>query len=254
MNDRKKQPEYIDRFNNGNLTGKALTAFLEEVKTNPRLREEVRLDSELNEILSNFDLLELREKLISVQKLRRKRKRPEVTLLLMAASLLLLIGFEVFLLVSNMHHRTSGNDLNAINTFIGNQKPVSPSAPVTAGLTAPDKIDKQGTNLKFAELYKKNPAFENMIGTTRNSVSFTIISPIIGERFRPHDDINFVWKSRTSIIELIILDNAGRSAHSSGTIHKNAYTVQKGTLKPGLYYFRVIQNDEPVFFGKFSIE
>ena len=74
MSDREKLPELIDRFNNGKLTGEKLTAFLEMLKTNPRLREEVRLDSDLNEILANMDILELRQKILSIQQNRQKRK------------------------------------------------------------------------------------------------------------------------------------------------------------------------------------
>jgi hypothetical protein len=109
MSDREKLPELIDRFNSGDLKGKELTAFLEMLRANPRLREEVRLDADLNNILADTDTIELRKKVLSLKKHRQNRQSNDLRLFLIAASLLLLIGLEVLLLLTKKPVPPHGN-------------------------------------------------------------------------------------------------------------------------------------------------
>jgi len=260
MSDREKLPELIDRFNNGKLTGEELTAFLEMLKTNPRLREEIRLDSELNEILANVELLELRQKILSIQKNRQKRKGTDLHLFLLAASLLLLIGIEVFLIMNNIHR----NHLNNI-TLIPKYQPYSKQLPVnnkveqapitTETANKEKKIRDLKTEKKLVASFRKNPSFENMIGATRHAGYFRMDAPIIGYRFSEKAKIMFEWtQDGHAEIELKIMDNTGKSSHESRLLDNNKYSLPPGTLNRGLYYFKVLQNDEIIFFGKFIVE
>ena len=92
MSDREKLPEWIDRFNNGELSGKELTSFLEMVQRDPRLSEEIRLDKELDSILKDEDLLEVRAKIRDISSRNLKRRGSRRKFYLMAASFLILIG------------------------------------------------------------------------------------------------------------------------------------------------------------------
>jgi hypothetical protein len=260
MSNRKKFPELIDRFNNGKLTGEELTAFLEMMKTNPRLREEVRLDSELNEILANVDILELRQKILFIQKNQQKRKGSDFHYFLLAASLLLLIGIEVFLIMNDTNHNPSNK-----TTLIPKHEPGSKQLPVnnkveqtsiaTETINKEKKIIRRKTEVKLAASFRRNPSFEKMIGSTRHAGYFRMDAPLIGYHFSEKARILFEWTQEGHVeIELKIMDNTGINIHESGLLDKNKYSLSPGTLNRGLYYFKVLQNDEIIFFGKFIVE
>jgi hypothetical protein len=260
MNDREKLPELIDRFNNGKLTGEKLTDFLEMLKTNPRLREEVRLDSELNEILANMDILELRQKILSIQQNRQKRKGTDFYFFLLAASLLLLIGIEV-LLIMNKTHRNPYNNTTLTPKYQSDSKQlpvnnkVKQAAITTKTVNKEKKIRDWKTEKRLAASFRKNPSFENMIGSTRHAGYFRMDAPLIGYRFSEKAEIMFEWtQDGHAEIELKIMDNTGTSIHESRLLDKNKYSLPPGTLNRGLYYFKVLQNDEIIFFGKFMVE
>ena len=260
MSDREKLPELIDRFNNGKLTGEKLTAFLEMLKTNPRLRDEVRLDSELNEVLANMDILELRQKILLIQKNRQRRKGMDLHFFLLAASLLLLIGIEALLIMNNTHRNPSNN-----TTLIPKYHPDSKqlvinnkteqTAITKETVNKGEQIRDRKTDKIFAASFRKNPSFENMIGSTRHAGYFRMDAPLIGYRFSEKAEIIYEWtQDGHAEIELKIMDNTGTNIHESRLPDKNKYSLPPGTLKKGLYYFKVLQNDEIMFFGKFMVE
>jgi hypothetical protein len=260
MSDREKLPELIDRYNNGKLSGEELTAFLEMVRTNSRLREEVRLDSELNEILANGDILELRQKIMEIQKKHLRSKGPDIHLFLLAASFLLLLGIEVILFMSIVYHNPSKSTImdpkNQPTLKRGQEitrveHPVITSDTVNKGKSTVRKMPVK----RLAANFRKNPSFENMIGATRYAGYFRMKDPVIGYRFSRKAVIRFEWilEEQTGI-DLKIMDNTGKSVHESGSLGKNNYSLPPKTLDRGLYYFKVLQNDEILYFGKFSIE
>jgi hypothetical protein len=261
MSDREQLPELIDRFTNGSLTGIELTAFLDMLKTNPRLSEEVRLDHELNEILSNQDILELRQRIIAVQKTGHRRKGPDLQLLLLAASLLLLIGTEVLLLlnksylsnpVTNHLLKTRKQPVPAHNKTKETVLMPETETPV-AGTKSSLNDHKKKTELT-ANFYK-NPAFENMIGATRQALSFRMNAPLSNTCFKQSDLISFEWIIEDGAeINLKIMDNTGLSVHESPVLTKNKYSLPPGSLKNGLYYFKVMHDDEILYFGKFLVK
>lgn len=257
MSDREKLPELIDRFNTGNLTGDELTVLLDMMNHNPRIREEVRLDKELNEILADKDVLELRQKILSVQKNRNKGKGRNFHYLLLAASLLFFIGLEVILLLNTRNHAVSPQ--TALTQKI---TPVIKKEPVTAGqqLIAAEsgstgkKIPDQKKDTRLASNFMPNPSYENMIGATRSGGSFRLEKPLTGERFSAKSAILFQWNTEPkTLIELKIMDNQGIIVSESGLLYAYRYTIPQGTLRRGIYYFKIMANDEILYFGKFLV-
>ncbi len=55
--------EFIDRYLDKNLSGPELNWFEKELDSNPELQAELKLQKELNEVLGQDDILDLREKL-----------------------------------------------------------------------------------------------------------------------------------------------------------------------------------------------
>jgi len=258
MSDREKLPELIDRYNNGELTDDELSVFLEMIKNNPRLRDEVKLDHDLNDILADTDILELRKVIISVQKKHSKGKRPDLYLILLAASLLLLIGIEIHLFMDKTRHNPTDKSIVMTPLKIKVQdyhqqvnKPDLKMETKNHGIAAAD----QKPELKIADNLIKNPSLENMIGTTRNAGYFKILSPIGDHHFCEKEGITFEWTwNGSNKVELKIIDNKGANIYESGLLSQNKISIPVGAIKPGLYYFKILQKEEIIYFGKFVIE
>ncbi len=260
MSDREQFPELIDQYNNGQLSGDQLTTFLELLKTNPRLREEVKLDSELNEILANEDILDLRQKIIVIQKKYQKRKGPDLHFFLLAASVLLLLGIEALLFMTNANRHPS-NSITGISNHKQDLKQIPGISRVEHKVIPKESVNKgknmidQKKETMLAANFRTNPSFENMIGATRHAGYFRMDYPVIGFRFTVKEVIRFEWSMDGQAgINLKIMDNTGTSVHESVLIRQNNYSLPPGTLKRGLYYFKVMQNDEILFFGKFMVK
>ena len=260
MINRGKFPELIDRFNNGELSGEELAAFQELLKANPRLRNEVRLDKELNDILADSDLLEFRKKILSVQKKRLNKKGPGLQSYLLAASLLFFIGIEILLFMNNPRQ----NMLNRSGAVTNNQQVIKEVVPgkniekvqinSKAQDEKKDKISKK-TKQIIAASFKINPSLENIIGATRNEGAFKMESPKMGARLSENKNIIFIWSIHNEENNILkILDNSGSEVYTSGLIKEKSYTLSPGILKKGLFYYKIMEKDEIVFFGKFYIE
>jgi hypothetical protein len=257
MSNREKLPELIDRYNDGELEGEELTAFLEMMKVNSRLRKEVTLDKELNEILAKKDILELRQIILSIQKKQRQKKGPKLHVFLLAASLLLLIGIEFFIFRTNSRPHPSDNSIVIPKYHPELMQPQNNKTGKSATIVTATKgkdID-HNADVILATNFKTNPSFENMLGTTRHEVFFRLIAPSIDSNFSINAEIMFKWTmNETAKIEIKIMDNKGNLMQESGFLNQNNYSLPPGTLKKGLYYFKVLQKDEIIFFGKFKVE
>ena len=248
-------PELIDRYTNGDLTGDELTSFIELLKNNRRLREEVILDRELNEFLSNHDILELQELIISIkkEKQRQKSRRQDLYVILLAASLLLLLGIEIVLNL-NQEQTDRIKNTTMLQKVPQKNKKVESATERSVGDKNQKNVLTPKAEGQLAEVYKPNPSFEKMIGVTRGADQFKMISPIPGSHLNEKQEIIFEWLlPRNSGVELMILNNQGSSIYKSGLLVKNNYSLQRGMLKIGLYYYKIIQNEEIVFFGKFYV-
>jgi hypothetical protein len=260
MSDRKKIPELIDLYNSGMLNGEELQAFLHLLKTNPRLREEVKLDNELDRILANDDILQLRRTILKVQKKNNKNEGPDINYYLLAASVVILIGIEVLLFLnkSNRFHTDDTTVTVKERTGPGPAKGNNQADKrfvLVDSMKRTDKTPEQPAEPEAVSSYRKNPAFENMIGATRQLSSFRMDAPMPGTAFSKKTVILFKWFfDDHSVIKLTILNNKGASVHESEALKGKRYSLPAGTLTKGLYYFKVIQDDEIVYFGKFLIK
>jgi hypothetical protein len=260
MSDREKLPELIDLFNSGNLRGDDLNAFVALLKNNPRLREEVRLDKELDEILANQDLLELRKKILSVQKKNKKRKGPDIQSLLLAASIVLLIGIELVLFLNKANNHPSDIGVPAGNQRSGPEHPIEDQQ-AEHPVINPDSVRKENKTHdrtkanQIAASFQKNPTLENMTGTTRHLGYFRMVTPVNGYCFYKKEAIRFDWTlEHPAELQLQIMNNIGTIVHESGSINVNAYSLDPGSLKRGLYYFMVTQDNRIVHVGKFLVK
>ncbi|MCX6243624.1 MAG: hypothetical protein NTU98_02870 [Bacteroidetes bacterium] len=260
MSDRKKIPEWIDRFNNGELSGKELTSFLEMAQRDPRLSEEIRLDKELDSILTDEDLLELRAKIRSISDKKLKTKRNRRKFYLMAASFLLLAGLGLLLFyfrgIRNSNVESSENETGKKKVPPAEQmQAIQKKNPAIASLDTGNNISIEQKNKILLASFEKNPSYENLIGATRDAGNFRMVFPLIGHRFSISDVIQFEWElDNSDVIKLQLFNNKGIAVHQTGNIGTNRYSIQKSELKRGLYYFIILHGEDILYFGKFTIE
>ena len=260
MSDREKLPEWIDRFNEGTLQGEELERFLEMLKTNPRLRDEVNLDRELNQLLEEDDLIEFRRKLMKVT--RSRRSPGQNLLLLMAALILILIGLSTLVYFSARRTLPGKKDLVTFqdSTAAGNEKApennrdsVNPQQ--MQGIsqdTGRNRVDEK--NRLLAQNFIPDPAMESLLGTTARSGDFRMIRPADGTVFRKSSVIEFELKIPDNRhVRLIIAGNTGRKVAEYKLEKRNHQKVNASSFSPGLYYFKLLIHDELVYAGKFII-
>jgi len=263
MSNREKMPEWIDRFNNGELSGEELQTFLEMAKKDPRLREEIKLDLDLNSILTEEDILDLRKKIMNLKRQRLGRKGNNLKFYLMAASFLLFLGIGLLLFYYKGTRTSNAKSVEIIllqkhqaqlKQHLSVQKPDSSKTSLN--------IEKKENHFSSEEIgtdllagFVKNPSLENLIGTTRHSENFLMVFPINNHHFSANAVARFEWiVDGQAEIELRIMNNSGTPVHESGTIRKNSYSIPSGKLKPGLFYFKILRGDELLYFGKFTIK
>jgi hypothetical protein len=268
MNKNEKIHEWIDRFNDNELTGDELSEFLELLKVDEALKAEVRLDKDLNKFLQDEGEMSFRNKIIEVSK-SRENKGSAIRIILLAASITLIVVLAVILyLVVGVKPRTDRNLRTNINTE--NRIPATEkSAPgLNNGMTitinqqsGADSLSKTGlrtgkqNQLLLASGYTPFPPFESLVGTQVRSGFFRLIEPHSGSQFKTKCTIPFSWETDSSHpLALVIMDNQGQLVFDSHPFRGKSIKLPSGKLKNGLFYFKILKDDEMLYFGKFTIE
>jgi hypothetical protein len=265
MNNHEKLPEWIDRFNNKDLRGKELKEFLELMKQDPELRREVKLDEDLNNILADTDIIELRKKIIKY-KIPKEGKHTGLPTLFLAASITLLIGlaFFVYLLIRQEDDPITKSDYSFItDTSSLPKKQLTNEEQVAQDMATFDSIAsrkkrgeiKSDNKMLLSDNYKPYPPYESMVGEVNRAINFRMINPTASGNYRRGSLIKFKWETETHIPLIItITDNKGQSIVVSGPIKGKEFIYNTSKLTEGLYYIKFINNDEMVYFGKFTLK
>jgi hypothetical protein len=266
MNENEKLAEWIDRFNNKDLHGKELKEFLELMKQDPELRREVKLDKELNEILADTDIIELRKKILKY-KIPKENKHPGLHIFLLAASVTILIGLAIFVylwkrqadetIIKTEYTYYPSDTLNFKKNQHSNEKQVAPVRKTIDSLTSRKKQEDITTNDKtfLADNYRPYPPYESMVGEVSRAINFKLIRPSISDQFRKGSVITFIWETTSFIsLTITITDNKGQSCFVSKPIEEKKFLYNTSKLTEGLYYVKFISSDEIVCFAKFTLQ
>ena len=269
MNRNENMHELIDRFNDNELNGEELKEFLELLKDDPTLRAEIRLDKDLNEMLQDEGLLSLRKKINEIRKDREDRGVGKKTFLLAASILVILVLSVILYLIIGL--KTGNNKILQTNNSLANGLPINKNSspelnnrknnPGKQQLMN-DKLSKNRPGISnkqnqplIAANYKPFPPFESLIGTHIRAEYFKLIEPFPDSHFKTESTILFSWETDISHpLTLEIMDNQGQLIFDSHPVHDKSMKVPSGKLKNGLFYFKILKEDEMVFFGKFTIE
>ncbi len=257
MSDREKLPEWIDRFNNNELEGEELERFLALLKKNPKIQAEVDLDRDLNQVLKDEELLELRKK---IQKVRERGNRtrpgdsdPGLRIWLMAALIVVLVGtvFLIFWLTRAPGIIATREQLTRQDTLIEREKSL-PAVRQKDSTTVKKPVRQ---NLQLAQNLTPYPPLESLVGTVTRGSSFRLIKPLNSSIILQSSELEFLWKKdENEKVALTILDNTGKPVMGPILTADDHEKIKASRLKPGLYYFRIVNKDELIYVGKFTIK
>ncbi|MDP4280519.1 MAG: hypothetical protein Q8867_00075 [Bacteroidota bacterium] len=264
MNDKEKLFEWIDLFNQGNLKGKELKEFYSLLEKNPRLRAEVRMDKELNDYLSEEDILELREIFLKIKKEQENSRNCDPSIFFLAASFFLLIGlvFSFFFYdISCPEKQKKNKNINQIITTSKDSSEIiclnnTHLFPESGKRRKPLKMTDRATGVNLlSERLLPDPALESLVGIAMRNNFFKMELPEYDAQFSRNERIFFKWKnSERKEISLFILNNTGNQELNFPDIQEDTISFHAGSLMPGLYYYKIIEDEDIVHFGKFIIK
>ena len=240
--------DWVDRYNEDDLSEGEKLVFEQRMRADPLLRSEVFLDARLEHFLHDGEALDLMRKVRSVTS-RRPRGGGIMHLLLMAATLLCLLAvggiFYYYNAAKNRAYRFALQDADCV--------PVRAKA-------MPDSL-RDSCNGPFPETkgwVAKNftplPELELLAGSVTRSHVLKMVLPHANAAFPPGAGVQFEWSycSREVPVYIVILDNRGirnREIQVTG----RAFHLQADDLAEGLYYWKIMVEDELAAMGKFII-
>jgi hypothetical protein len=227
MKDSEKLNEWIDRYQSGELDGEELSRFLTILENDPLLRRELQIDRDLDILIARGDLIEITEK---IGLARQKQgglwfgKLP----FLIAASLLLLVTIGLVVMLGTDHLR---NDHDS-----------------RAGEGSPNRQSGIYAAVNFAPLHE----FEALVGAVTRGPSCKLLQPASRIIERSGSEILFEWTDPGSqaMVTIELFDNRGNRVCKSGMIAGTHYRLMTRALAPGLYYWKLIIDEELITMGR----
>jgi len=217
MNNPGKISEWIDRYNSSGLDPEEKKQFKLLMEKDPLLQREVILDEELNKILEDVSMLEFYRKLSGIRH-KNEKGRIKFHHFLIAASVLFLIAIGILSVVIYPFHR-------------------------------------QETNLVLAAKYVKLPEFEALIGSMTRGANFRLLLPY-GRIQIPGDSVVvFEWTAieNPSPVIIKVLDNSGKKLFESSPILANRFLLPVKNFGKGLFYWKIIEEEELIAIGSITI-
>jgi len=213
--DSEKLSEWIDCYRSGELGGKELLKFNALLEHDQGLRREMQIDRDLDILISRQDLIEVSEKIRKVRIKQRGSGSGRLPLLI-AASLLLLVtaGIILMLLV----------------------------------LKSPEQVRDSYAKSSFTPMRE----FEALIGSVARGPSLLLLHPTAKMIEKSGDSVLFEWLpgSEGSTVSFEFMDNRGTLVSTSVVMNGNRFWFRSAGMTPGLYYWKMISDEELVTMGR----
>lgn len=103
----------------------------------------------------------------------------------------------------------------------------------------------------FADNFEISPTLESLVNSVPRSTSISVHSPKIGEKVKR--GIAFDWAvDEAGVLRLKIFSNRGKELYSFARLKSRL--LFNGALKPGLYYWKLEDEKDLLYVGKFFVE
>jgi hypothetical protein len=181
-----------------------------------------------------------------------------IKIIKIAALLLLIISIGE--IINYLAHSKNKVLIGSINpdsiqkhNSIGKNKPAAtePKAAQYIKQTASkDSLRKYKTAVHTA----KSEFFENLIASNYRGGNIEVLSPSLKQQFEVNQSITFNFKgAEMTPISIKIYNNKGKKVFEKNNISSYSYTLSE-KLSPGLYYWKLIMDNDLVYVGKFLVK
>jgi hypothetical protein len=252
--------DWIDRYNENELSETERLIFQERMFANPLLRSEVSIDAQLNRFLADEDLLDLMSKMRSASLKRTKGFRHMNALLIAASVICIIMIGGLFYLVRTSITPYSISDMKE-NDKVNGARMDGRIRPAYAyefeqpvhdisfpGIAA---INHRFIAKNFAPL----PEFDLLIGSVTRSHLFKLISPGVNDSVSPGTAVQFAWQEydQTEPISIIMMNNRGDPVFETSLKEVSLFMLETDSYPDGLYYWKIMMDEGIVLMGKLTI-
>ncbi len=256
MKDLEITNEWIDRYNENDLTEDEKVLFRKRMEKNPLLRTEVHIDACLNKLYQDDGTLDLMKKIKNINK---KTDRDEgLWSMLIAASFLYLIAFGTMVSLVRIDPGNLALNLNlrsVENRLVPNAKifPID----IFEGLNqvksiTPDARRENSRKQQLALNYKPLDDFELLVGCVTRSAHLSLIAPSSILTRPSGSSVEFKWvcQGMKTPVNITFFNNRGKLVFEANEKEGESYTLVTQDWPGGVYYWKIIMEEEMIFMGK----
>jgi hypothetical protein len=260
MNDFFLRSEWIGKFTDKELDREQENSLLHMASQNPLLRNELRMDREINEMFMDMKKAELSE-MIHKTIHKKKKMRFNSAWLKIAASVVVLVTLSILasLIILRPLSKTENNITYrkafrkqtepGLLGFLPDIKPVYEKA-------APVKHRKLAQLQENTGNYTPRPEYEFLVGAITRDQTVFILSPQARVQCKQDSSVTFNWKwlSECTPLSIVIISNKGETIFVSEPLTNVPFFLQTRHWQKGLYYYKITNKDDLVTMGSISIK
>ena len=259
MNNFFLRSEWIGKFTDEELDREQENILLHMASQSPLLRNELRMDREINEMFMDKKKAELSE-MIHETINKKKTRRFNPTWLKIAASLAVLVTLSA--LAGLIMLGPMGNIENKIingNAFSQHKKPgllgFLPDIKLAHENATPVKRRQLAQLKEMTDNYTPRPEFEFLVGAITRDQTVFVLSPQARIQCKQDSVITFNWRWLSGCMPLYIeiSDNLGKIVFVSEPLTDVSFVLQTRHWQKGLYYYKITIKDDLVTMGSISI-
>jgi hypothetical protein len=259
MNDFLTQSHWIGKFTDKELSVEEESRLMAQASHNPLLRNELRLDEDINELFNDIDRIRLSDTIRSAIQHEKSRVIMPIYARIAASVIILITLAALAGLLVNYSRQNPGHSLIDYHPLL---------KPETRGLfsfmqghrmqdmpATPAKRREIARNGNSFNPYSRRPEYEFLIGTVTRDVSIFVISPLPRVRCKAESLLQFSWRWVSDVVPVSIevIDNKGHLMLHSQQMMDMSYVLNTMQWPRGLYYYKIITADELVTIGSISI-
>lgn len=253
--ERQKINEWIDRFNEGSLKGEDLATFIQMLHDDPELRKEVNVDREINRMLEERDLLEFRE---AVLKAGKRSSPGKWRWFLLAATVVVLLsagGYYLFRTLPTADIPEKSR-LAEHPTRAPGEVPLK-ELPTTIGKEAEKskEVIPHREKVLLAKSFTPCPSLEHLVGETTRAEGIILLEPLSEITVSRGDTVQFSWRmTGKDSLKILFYDNHEQQILIAVPDTPDRYSFPTGSYQRGLYYWKLLKDDQLVTAGKIRCE
>jgi len=250
--------DWIDRYNENELTGGQKKHFQKKMYDDPLLRQEVLLDAKINQLFGDEDVLDLIDRVRHVTGMARRRSRLIKRLLIAASVTCLLATGAIFYFLEKQPGLSVVHRKQQVGTTVNqaNQRSLSGNrAGEKAEVKDLTQTGPPGRVPLLAENYRPLAEFELLAGSVTRSNQLKLVEPAMNLSVPVGVPVRFKWiaPGNHSLFSIVLMNNHGIVVSESPPVKGDQFLLKTQGLPGGLYYWKIVQDEEWVVIGKLAL-